>query len=195
LIFNELAQWAVLLFLCVLTVGLLRQLGQFIFGGDQGPGPRVGARLSKVILDGEKRNELQARIGSQTYPAGAALFLSEACPPCDELLTDLESHGDQPRLALAAIVTGPSSPAFRDRVAGLADIVQEDPDGRILSKTRIPRQPFLVWVDDHLLVRHNASGERLEGRVLEWLAPPGAEGPADSTTLNDIRRDTVEVRT
>ncbi len=170
---NEAAQWSVLVVLIVIVLGLLRQLSLFIYGGDQGPGPRIGASLPRGLLDGGRRRQLAARIADSSYPAAAILMLDEQSMPCRRLLEELESFRG-PRVAIAAIVSERSSAEYEWRVASQVDVIVKERRSSI-TRAGINRLPWLLWVDAELVVRHNASNERLEDRVIEWISPPGIE--------------------
>ena len=171
---NELAQWIVLAFLAVFVLGLTRQLGSFMQPGlqdDDAPG--TGSALSTGFFPEPGRSTLVDLIATRSGRSEAAVFvLDEQCPDCQTVLDALTRTPRTDGYVRAAVVSGPSSDAFRRRVAGAMDLTVTDASGAKLEAGGIPGTPFALLVDDKLRVVAVESGRAASTVLARWVGAP-----------------------
>jgi hypothetical protein len=155
-IVNELAQWAVLLFLAIFVVGLTRQLGFQLQTRSETLdeiGPQVGERVPDALLDEDERGAL-SRLAAES-PAGetTVVVLDQHCLGCKAIVAALETHdGVLPRPAVA-FVTASDDAGFMGRVEGAFDLVFSDETGFKADSAGIIGTPFAMTVDRDLNVK------------------------------------------
>jgi hypothetical protein len=164
-IVNELAQWAVLLFLAVFVLGLTRQLGRFLAapaaaaGTPPVPPPQPGAPLPPSLLDARQHAALQRAIADSGAGFGLVAVVSEGCSGCDALLDAVE-RGDRPEAAALAALSWVSSAEHNARLHEVFDLVVEDPLGERSRAAGISATPFAIVIDasmNVLAAQHGAS--------------------------------------
>jgi hypothetical protein len=189
LLFNEIAQWAVLVFLAVFVFGLTRQLGFFLTPQKErllSEGPEVGKVLPEALVE-NGRGETLTRLARSSTDAGlAAIFgIEEDCPACKGLLAHMEERDVDVGMPMAALLKGDSEAEFGHRVRKAFPTVIEDGGGDLARRAGIDGTPFLLVVDEGLVLRHKDWGGDLFEGVTKWLAATrsssngadGAESP------------------
>jgi hypothetical protein len=155
MLFNELAQWAAIVFLGIMTLGLTRQLGRFLTSNQQiltDSGPEVGSSLVGRLQD-EDVHAISSLVAGGPVSQGAILVTDQSCFGCRQLLDMLNHERAADHLPLVAIVKR-SGPEFRSEVADVADHVVADDDGELTSGLGIFGTPYLMVVDADLNVLH-----------------------------------------
>lgn len=173
MLFNELAQWAVLLFLAVFVFGLTRQLGFFLVPQRQRlleGGPKVGDVLPDVLVEDGRGATLTRLIRGSTGAGVAAIFVvEEDCPACNGLLAHMEAQDIEVGMPMAAVLKGDPETEFGRRVRKAFAAVIEDDDGDRARRAGIDGTPFLLIVDEGLVVRHKDWGGDLFEGATKWL--------------------------
>lgn len=170
MIINELAQWAVLLFLVVLVLGLTRQLGHFLLPHHEqvlDPAPDVGDRLPAVLTSDVERDQLAALADAETAGLLTMLVLNEQCNGCQHLLEDFEK-GRVVRHGPLAFVAKESSGDFVERMRRQADLVIEDADAAKTQAAGISATPFLLVLDRELRVKHRDFSGNVYAALKQW---------------------------
>ncbi|MEA2195867.1 MAG: hypothetical protein QOG42_2603 [Solirubrobacteraceae bacterium] len=161
--FNELAQWATLLFLGVFIVGLTRQLGRFILPHESErpglapvQGPPVGARLEHMVPERLLEALTRARSVIEAGEPAVLVIVRDNCASCEVLLNELDSSPARP--AVVALLTDPTSAEHVETVAAAVDDVVSDPDGQIAKDILIAATPFVLLLGEKLEVLHKQLG-------------------------------------
>jgi hypothetical protein len=186
--FNELAQWATLLFLGVFIVGLTRQLGRFILpheferpGLAPVQGPPIGARLAQLIPEPLLRALTRASSASESSELVVLAIVRDHCASCDVLLNELS--GSSARPPVVALVTDPASAEHVATVAAAVDDVVRDPDGQTAKDLLIAATPFVLLLDDNLELLHKQLGGTVDGALDDLAIRRGdSNGGAASAT-------------
>jgi hypothetical protein len=171
-VLNELAQWAVLLFIAVFVVGLTRHLGQFLvsqreqLADEYGPG--VGSRLSRDLFSRSELDELQALVEQAPGKWGLVAVINEMCEACDTWLDEFAERKTPMGLPLA-FLTGRSGSERLDRLAELADLVVIDHDGERIRDANLRATPFLMVVDADLRIHYQQVGGGVHAGVARWM--------------------------
>lgn len=182
MIMNELAQWAVLIFLCVLVLGLTRQLGHFLLPHREqvlDPAPNVGDTLPGVLTEGRERDRLVELTTAADPGYLALLVLNEQCNGCQHLVEDLERGRVQFHGPLV-FVAKESSREFAQRLAGQGDLVIDDPDATKSQSAGFSATPFLLVLDKDLKIMHRDFGGDVFTALQQWelvRADLGVDGP------------------
>src|SRR3954451_13998148 len=170
---NEFAQWAVLVFLAIVVLGLTRQLGFFLVPRGQGDGegaPDIGKPLPAQLLGRYANERLRELIAVREHSRAAGiLVIDESCADCRETLERLAA-APRPELPVIGLLTGTHEADFRARAEQVFDLVVEDPAGDRSAKGGISGTPFLVLVDDGFVVRDIGLVRRTEATLSEWLS-------------------------
>jgi hypothetical protein len=178
-IVNELAQWAALLFVAVLVVGLTRQLGNFLIPRHEqlalDVGPRVGRKLPGDLLSPDEHRQVLDLIQERRTGWAAFLVVSEGCPGCKDLLERLESTGAPQRAPVIAL----SRKSGEEHVTALraaTDLVIVD--GARLKAAGLTITPFAMIVDRSMTVLHKQLAWDLAEVVAAWRQERGGHRPA-----------------
>lgn len=189
MLFNEIAQWAVLVFLAVFVFGLTRQLGFFLTPQRERllyEGPEVGKVLPVALVENGRGETLTRLARSSTGPRLAAIFvIEEDCPACKGLLAHMEERDVDVGMPMAALLKGDPEAEFGRRVREAFPTVIEDGGGDLARSAGIDGTPFLLVVDEGLVLRHKDWGGDLFEGAAKWLAATrsssngkdGAESP------------------
>ena len=170
-LFNELAQWAVLVFVLLLVVGLLRQLGAFLAGSQAGPdvgGPPLGERLPAQAFEASTLERVRGLAAGSETGELALLVMEHDCEPCERLLSRLRHLGGPPRVPTVAVIAN----GHHDGGAGadgIFDLIVDDRARHVASALSISATPFLLVLDRDLTVTQKDSGADLAVTVPEWL--------------------------
>ncbi|MEA2441768.1 MAG: hypothetical protein QOH76_3192 [Thermoleophilaceae bacterium] len=178
---NEIAQWAVLVFLGVFVVGLTRQLGQFMVAPREqqalDEGPRLGKRLpSRFLLPEEAQKLAEAkRDGAPQWML--ALAVDEDCEGCESMLKWLKRNGSPSGAAILAISrkSGPRHAALLD---GLAAVTIVD-EGRF-AELGLRTTPFVIVLDGEMRVVHKQITADVPDAIARWRSRSRKEVDIDS---------------
>jgi hypothetical protein len=158
MIFNELAQWAMLCFLCIFVLGLTRQLGHFIIPRREElveEGPPLNRAIPRTLVYDDERHLLESVFASTLGRFGFCAAVSQSCPGCHALLRNMERNRDEVTrrglFALAAWADGDEE--FRASVADVFPVVFEDVGGHRSRPGGIVGVPYVMVVDGELRVR------------------------------------------
>lgn len=178
MIVNELAQWALIAFLCVFVLGLTRQLGNFLVPPREQlahqHGPRIGDQLPSQLLGEDGRERLVALMHERNAAWCAIFVVAEDCPGCSSLLERLKSSrlGPAPIVAFART----SSPEHRRLLREVADLVIIEPVG--LKEAKLLVTPFVLIVDASLTVLQKEVSPNLDD-VMHDLRDPRVDARPD----------------
>jgi hypothetical protein len=194
LLLNELAQWAVLLFLGIMTLGLLRQLGEFLVPPRErvalSRGPKIGKKLPDELLWPQERVDLLNLMDERSVESAAIVVVDEECSQCKSLVDRLHAHGPPESTPIVAF-SSESSPAHRAVLEEIADLVVVDPER--LDKVGLDARPFILIVDSVLEVRHKEIGSDLGAAVAAWRSGASGESRAphkvDDSALTLVRAE------
>lgn len=140
---NEILQWAAIVVLTLLTLGVLRQLSLMLppAVAMEGSGPDVGASVPSRLL-----KRLRSVMPNEMSDDGATLaFVTENCTGCRRLLSDL-SNGRRRPVGPIAVVAHQPSDQFRAALEELNVPVLAD-DGEFWRAWRISATPLVVRID------------------------------------------------
>lgn len=178
MLINELAQWAVLIFVAVLALGLTRQLGNFIVPRREQIayelGPDIGSVVGAPILQDEEAGRLREAIDSGPTDWGAIVVVDERCYGCDGLLAALEEDGP-PEGAPVVALSRDSGAEHRARLERCADDVIVDADR--LRAGELNATPFVMILDRELRVRFKDVLPDLRYAVDKWRGDERAGDP------------------
>jgi hypothetical protein len=180
LLLNELAQWAVLVFLAIFVFGLTRQLGVYLVPQKQqllDAGPAIGKRLPDVLVADGRGDTLSRLARSSADATVAAIFvLEEDCPGCRGLVVEMEEENVTAGMPMVALLKGDQSSEFAGAVRNAFAVVIEDEGGDLARGAGIDGTPFLLVVDDQLVLRHKDWAGDLFQSATTWLAGTRSEG-------------------
>ena len=192
----EVLQWAAILFLGVMALGLTRQLGFFLVPRTEQlrqQGPDVGSDLSPLL--GPVAGEVRERLAAPMAEAAAVLVVDERCEGCRQILDQFEQGlwDTKGRLVLVAVVKE-SGRDFVSRVRAIADVVAEDPDGTNTRGAGIVATPYGLVVDEHLRVQDREVGGHVEDLLANFLGRAGTKAAAPSSVVQPVRHSTKEAQ-
>lgn len=189
MIVNELAQWAVLLFLAIFVFGLTRQLGRLLLGtrGELAAdiGPDIGKQVPRDLLPEEDWRRFETALAASRSDAGAIAVLEEDCPGCERILAELSADRWTGDVALAAI-SRTSSTEHERRMREMFDVVAVD-EQRV-KRAGIRVSPFIFIVDHELRIRHKAVTPSLNAALAEAGVVRGDEEPSAAANGNQSAR-------
>jgi hypothetical protein len=188
LLLNELAQWAVLIVLAVLVLGLVRQLGDFLVPPRErlarSRGPAIGDLLPHGLLPDSDVERLADAMAARGYDWAAVIVVDEECPEC-ELLLDGLSGTARPIEAPIVAMSSRAAPEHLDRLNRVADVVVVD--GEALGEAGLDVRPFVLIVDRSRRVLHKQVATSLRDVVREWRGDTTPEGAASTPTEGETR--------
>jgi hypothetical protein len=177
MILNELAQWALLIFLAIFVVGLTRQLGKFLVTPREEAaadmGPPVGKAIPETLLTGPEREGFVDLIRGGASGFAVVIAVDEQCVGCDALLERLRETGS-PEAAPILAFSRKSGPYHRKRLEHMADMVVVD--GERLKAAGLRTTPFVMIVDRNLRIVHKEIAPSLEAAVEHWRKATGRSG-------------------
>jgi len=154
---NELAQWAVLVFMAVFLLGLTRQVGRVLLGGGEGVsaqiGPDIGNKLPRNVLSKSARKRFQDGIAASESSRGVLYVVDEDCDACEELLEGFEALG-RPAGGPLAAVSRASQPDHERRLRAVFDPVEVRPDQ--LNDADLRVTPFVLVLNQDLEIVQKA---------------------------------------
>jgi hypothetical protein len=180
MLLNELAQWAVLLFIAIFVIGLTRQLGNFIMPKrervDLDIGPRVGDLVSDRLFSEAESRAIRELITASSLDWGTLVVLHDHCSGCSTLLDGVDRKG-KPRDAVMVALTRDEAADHVDRLRRLSDMTIVD--GQRLDDAELFTAPFVLMVDADLRVLHKDVTPDLHSTVNAWLAQRTESTAAD----------------
>jgi hypothetical protein len=181
-IFNELAQWAVLISLAVFVFGLTRQLGHFLVHRQaqiEDLGPDIGKPLpASFVKPAElaEMTELMQAAGSSWAPI---IVVDENCHLCERFIEALDEdrYTVVPRPLFALVKQ--SNDKFEARIDGTFDFVVSDSSGERSSTANIIATPFVMIIDAEGKLLHKRVAADPYAALIDWMNPDpdAAEGP------------------
>jgi hypothetical protein len=177
MLINELAQWAVLLFIAIFVLGLTRQLGNFLVPKREqmanSLGPALGASLPLSLLDAGARAHVNHLMRDRQTDWGVVLIVSEDCPSCDTVLDRLGEQRPSIRGPIVAL-SRRSGSAHEDRLRGLTDLVVVG--GAALKAEGLTATPFAMVIDESFRVRHKALATDVADTLAAWSGTHNGHG-------------------
>jgi hypothetical protein len=175
-ILNELAQWAVLVFIAIFVVGLTRQLGDFLVPKKaqlaSDTGPLVGKKLPPGMLSQQEHRQVHELMEQRSVGWATLLIVAEGCPGCGTLLERLQT-AERPHRAPVIALSRKSSPSHERSLREVADLVIVD--GRRLKAAGLTVTPFAVIVDSSLTVLHKQLAWDLQEVLDTWRHQDGGD--------------------
>jgi len=141
---NEIAQWAVLVVLALLVLGLLRQVSILLPTRSRAvqSGPPVGREAPKPLLESLRRALPDDLLADGTLVA----FVTEDCVGCQKLLADATSDRGALNGEPLVVVAHKPSPGFSSALSE-SNIPTISDDGRIWRECAITSTPLMLRVD------------------------------------------------
>ena len=141
----EVIQWAVMLVMAVLLLGVIRQLPviqPMALRAIQATGLPVGERIPKAAL-----KAIEAAIPAGVLPESLVVgFVSENCVACQHLLGNVTRIGSE-ALGEVVLVTRSENPEFVAALRGTGAAVVDDVGGRMWSACGVTATPLLIRID------------------------------------------------
>jgi len=169
-IFNEFAQWAVLVVMAILMLGLVRQLGHFIVPRRDHLlylGPDIGKTVPEALIDGVPVGDLRKQINESADGLGLIAVINDRCAGCKGMLAQLQAIG-KPRDCPLVAVAHSEDDEYIGYVRGLFDYVAWDVDGSRAHDAGIIATPFVLAIDSELTVEHRGISGGLHELLAEW---------------------------
>jgi hypothetical protein len=150
MVVNETLQWAALVVLAVLVLGVFRQISLWMPDATRSTartGPEVGRRLPKRLL-----GEIERLLGRRIAGDGALVaFVSENCAACQALLSQVEtSEARQLGMPIVVVARTPSE-QFQSALEDLGLPLVLD-SGQIWNESGITSTPLVVRIDEEGVV-------------------------------------------
>jgi hypothetical protein len=177
-IINELAQWAVLIFIAIFVVGLTRQLGDFLVPKKEqlasDIGPPMGKKLPAGLFSSQEHRQVRELMQERSVGWATLLIVAENCPGCGSLLEHLQTTKFKPpdRAPVIAL-SRKSSPSHERSLREAADLVIVDGDR--LKTAGLTVTPFAVIVDSSLTVLHKQLAWDLQEVLDTWRQQDGGD--------------------
>jgi hypothetical protein len=147
---NEVLQWAIILSLAFLLLGVLRHLSLTLptrQGATIGSGPPVGGRLPQRLV-----SQLSKAIPAHWTDGGFLVaFITENCVACQRLLATLRSpevNSSKPDGGVVLVVRRPSR-TFHNALLELDVPVVLDEDDALWTACKITNTPLVVRVNSN----------------------------------------------
>jgi hypothetical protein len=179
-------QWGLILFLAVLTLGLTRQLGLLMIPRREMlrlQGPVEGRRLPSFLISETAGELIRDAIRGSGAKLALIVVVDETCPICAELI-DAQSRGvfDDLDLPFVALVRA-SRPEFVRHLEDAVSIIVQDRDGSGCERANIAATPFLMLVDDEIVLQRSDVGGDVRRFVEQWRSDnrPDSAQPSDVT--------------
>lgn len=139
---NEVAQWAVLVLLALLLLGVLRQVGLMLpppESRELASGTPLGAKIPALLL---ARVRALSNGGESTRMIVA--FVAESCPACQRLLSGLPPG--EARLREVVLVAKRPTPMFRAAIEATGYPLIIDEKGDLWSSAEVTATPLIMRV-------------------------------------------------
>jgi hypothetical protein len=169
-VINEIAQWVVLVFLAVFTVGLTRQLGHSMIRSRQdradAQGPDLNQKIPRSVVTADEWATLAELMAQRGAEVAVLLAVDERCPGCAQLITAAEEHGVPTGLPVMAISRS-DNVDFVTRLSSTFDLVST---GTVRFKgADLVTTPYVMLLDTEGRVVHKAAGMLLHPVIDEWF--------------------------
>lgn len=187
MLINELAQWAAILFVGIVGIGLTRQLGHFLVSRREQleyEGPDVSKILPATLFTPYEFTQVESLAVGSVSGVTAALVMSDKCAGCVQALEILDSRGRPEGVPLVAVV-GSSSPSFHRHVERLFDVVSQDVELHRAADVGIHATPFVMLVDRDLRVVKKAITADVRQVVAAWLNEHRGTDRSDGATASN----------
>jgi hypothetical protein len=140
---NEVVQWAVLVVMAVLVLGLYRQIALTLPSRRLPEGGlRVGRRIPAALLDEIHRAVPQLReLGGVTIA-----FVTESCIGCQRLLAGISEEVPDLDGRIVLVAKQPTV-SFEDALRGIPVATIFDRTGSLWQACRVTATPLVVFVD------------------------------------------------
>jgi hypothetical protein len=177
MIFNELAQWAVLLLLAFFVFGLTRQLGSFLVPESDMAALKIGPDVGKSMPDGlltqSQAQEVLDLMSQRGTDWAGFLVVAEDCPGCGGVLEALRDRGSPDHAPVVALsrASGPEHEALMRSAADLTIV-----DGERLHAAGLGPSPFFMIVDQSLKVIRKEITADVHDAVQRWKHESGRNG-------------------
>lgn len=185
---NELFQWAAIVLLGFVVLGLLRQLGFYMAVEERRTpdGPRVGHDLPLSAIPAEARNRISALWRDDDVSLLVAILVLDGSERTQAVVDVIRPM--KHRLPCVAVARGLTADS-REVGAwqGVFDYVVADPSGERTQLLKIDSPPFLLLTDRQYSLRYKVPSPRVEKSVRGWL-----ETDSESTTaapFDDLAKD------
>ena len=180
MVFNELAQWAVIILIAVCVFGLLRQLGQFMVPRKEqllSLGPDIGARIPETLIDDPATRSELMRSAAEHEGIGLVAVLHDGCLGCRALVEGLREEGRPMEGPMVAFFEG-TDEEIRGVLETHFDLLVDDPAGSRAKAAGIMASPFVMVFDEHLQIVHRAITPAI-GDVVDHVLHGHDEAEAD----------------
>lgn len=184
MLINEFAQWAVILLLGIIVLGLVRQLGIFLTPRRDlvlDRGPAIGSDLPASLFDEMGAQRFSGLIAESGQGHGLIAVLRDKCLGCKDLVAELEVAGRPAGYPIAALVDT-SDADFSTRVDQVFDLVVHDEDLERAVAVGIVATPYVLAVDEYLKIQHRGITGDLHGLAHEWFG-------SHSDTADEVERE------
>jgi hypothetical protein len=165
---NEAAQWAALVFLSIVGIGLTRQIGNLLTAGrDQKAeleGPKLGAVVPTSLIAPDERAQMRALMAAKGVSHAGVIAMDRRCAGCDEMLADLDTGQPVPLPLL--ILSKDSDEAHIQRLQKVADILAVD--GRRFRRSNLTITPFTMLLDEDFRLVKKAIATHLHVLYERW---------------------------
>lgn len=154
MLINEFAQWAAIVFLGIVCLGLTRQLGHFLISRREQletEGPDLGRNLPTLLFRGAEVLDVERLVRQSPSGVAGIMVMSDNCYGCGESLQILDEKGPIPGVPLIAVISSETQ-AFDDRVEARFDYVTRDPGLERAGRVGIHATPFLILIDGEFTV-------------------------------------------
>jgi thioredoxin-related protein len=142
---NEVAQWAVLVAVVVLLLGVLRQVSIVVPANRRGLDQAIpiGKRLARPVLQEVRK----ARNGSTGDSATLVAFVTESCTGCQRLLGRIQAMDDGELRARLVVVAKQPSAQFKAALGETGVKTIEDEEGELWEAAGVTATPLILAVD------------------------------------------------
>jgi hypothetical protein len=194
MIFNELAQWAVLLLLAFFVFGLTRQLGSFLVPESDmavlSIGPKVGKAVPDGLLTESQSREVIDLMAQRGTDWAGFLVVAEDCPGCGGVLERLRDRGSPDHAPVVAL-SRRSGPDHEALMRSAADVTVVDEER--LQAADLGPSPFFMIVDRSLKVIRKEITADVHDAVERWKNESGRNGaPQTNGKPGTLKTVTVE---
>lgn len=142
---NETLQWALLVVIAFVLLGVLRQVALALpthYRAQTVSGPSIGSHLPRPLL---RRLPSSVMDGPSGADEAIVAFVTEACIGCQRLLSEISSGRAPSEAPLVLVAKNPSVPFLRALEELRTPIIHDD--GRIWAACRVTNTPLVVRVD------------------------------------------------
>ncbi len=139
---NEIVQWAFLVVLGLLLLGVLRQVGLMLpppESRELASGPSLGGKIPSALL-----TQVRAVRNGSAPDRTIVAFVAESCPACQRLLAELPTGQD--RLPEVVLVAKRPTPGFRVAIETTGYPVIVDESGDLWRSAKVTATPLVMRI-------------------------------------------------